>query len=344
MEQLLTISNIQEWKSTVSVEIKETIPGSWSEKVELSKAMRCYAAENNKRLVDVSESEVKESELGVQGYAALFAKTPAAQPKAGGDGSNAGGNKGGKKKRGLEEEPRIDVPPPVENPPNPNPNPNKRPKGGNSSVAGKKEKEVKELLAQEQASDNTMSMITIEMKKSDADAWAWAPGFVKSYKDCRVQVLQLYADNPFFQSMKVAVLSPKELAKVKKDYKDQYLSKLCDFVSVLGPRISAMAEASVQIQQMANAKKHASESIKSSPAPKGKSKAQKSPEPLCLHEKHRLRLIASPCLIFDRSLPGILPQAAVKRIRVAEFYLGPGAATSALPISLCVPAFMHMQT
>ena len=277
VEQLLTTSNIQEWKSTVSVEIKETIPGSWSEKVELSKAMRCYAVENNKRLVDVSESEVQESELGVQGYAALFARTPAAQPKAGGDGSNAGGNKGGKKKRGLEEEPRIDVvPPPGENPPNPNPNPNKRPKGGNSSVAGKKEKEVKELLAQEQASDNTMSMITIEMKKSDADAWAWATGFVKSYKDCRVQVLQLYADNPFFQSMKVAVLSPKELAKVKKDYKDQYLSKLCDFVSVLGPRISAMAEASVQIQQMANAKKHASESIKSSPAPKGKSKAKKA--------------------------------------------------------------------
>ena len=275
VEQLLTTSNIQEWKSTVSVEVKETVPGSWSEKVELSKAVRCYAAENNLRLVDVRESDVKESELGVQGYAALFEKTPAAQPKPGGDGSNAGGNKGGKGKRALDEESKIDGAPPTPGAVDP-PQPNKRPKGGDSSVATKKEKEVKELLAQEQASDNTMSMITIEMGKGEADGWAWAAGFVKNYKDCRVQVLQLYADNPFFQSMKVAVLSPKELAKVKKDYKDQYLSKLCDFVSVLGPRISAMAEASVQIQQMANAKKNASESMKASPAPKGKSKAKQA--------------------------------------------------------------------
>lgn len=277
VEQLLTTSSIQEWKSTVTVEVSEPVPGSWSEKVELSKAMRCYAAENNLRLVDVSESDVRRSELGVQGYAALFAKTPAAQPKAGGDGSNAGGIKGGKGKRPLEDEPKPNTDATTPPPPPGNDNAPKRAKGGNASVASKKEKEVKELLAQEQASDNAMSMITIEMGKSDAASWAWASGFVKSYKDCRVQVLQLYADNPFFQSMKVAVLSAKELQKVKKDYKDQYLSKLCDFVSVLGPRISAMAEASVQIQQMANAKKHASESMnKASPAPKAKSRAKKS--------------------------------------------------------------------
>ncbi|CAE7885368.1 unnamed protein product, partial [Symbiodinium sp. KB8] len=186
VEQLLTTSNIQEWKSTVSVEVKETVPGSWSEKVELSKAVRCYAAENNLRLVDVRESDVKESELGVQGYAALFEKTPAAQPKPGGDGSNAGGNKGGKGKRALDEESKIDGAPPTPGAVDP-PQPNKRPKGGDSSVATKKEKEVKELLAQEQASDNTMSMITIEMGKGEADGWAWAAGFVKNYKDCRVQ-------------------------------------------------------------------------------------------------------------------------------------------------------------
>ncbi|CAE7256188.1 unnamed protein product [Symbiodinium sp. CCMP2592] len=266
VEQLLTTSNIQEWKSTVTVEVKEPVKGSWSEKVQLSKAMRCYAAENGKRLVDVTETEVRTSELGLQGYAALFEKTPGAQPKPGGDGSNAGGCKGGKK-RGLEQEPKpIDTdlptpPPTTENPPNPN----KRAKaGGSGSVTTKKEKEVKELLAQEQASDNAMSMITIEMGKSDPAAWQWAAGFVKSYKECRVGVLELYAENPFFQSMKVAVLSAKELQKVKKEYKDQYLPKLCDFVSMLGPKISAMAEASVQIQQMASAKKNASESVKAS--------------------------------------------------------------------------------
>ena len=152
----------------------------------------------------------------------------------------------------------------------------KKPRGGNGNLAGKKEKEVKELLAQEQSSDNAMSSITIEMSKGDSASWAWASGFVKSYKDCRVQVLQLYADNPFFQSMKVAVLSAKELQRVKKEYKDQYLPKLCDFVSTMGPKISAMAEASVQLQQMAHAKKNASESLKSSPAPKAKSKSKKN--------------------------------------------------------------------
>ncbi|CAE7679618.1 unnamed protein product [Symbiodinium sp. CCMP2592] len=225
--QMCCRDDLKEWTSTVTVEVSEPVKGSWSEKVQLSKAMRCYAAENGKRLVDVTETEVRNSELGVQGWAALFEKTPGAQPKPGGDGSNAGGGKGGKK-RGLEPKPiDTDLPP-------------------------------------EQASDNAMSTITIELGKSDPAARQWASGFVKSYKECRVGVLELYAENPFFQSMKVAVLSAKELQKVKKEYKDQYLPKLCDFVSMLGPKISAMAEASVQIQQMACAKKNASESVKAS--------------------------------------------------------------------------------
>ena len=246
MEHLISTSNLQEWRSTGSLECTETIPGSWAEKVEVSKAIRCFAVETGARLVDVSEDDVRNSELGVQGYAALFEKTPAALPKPGGDGSAA---KGGKK-RNTPEESGVAGGPGGEEPP--------AEEGNGGNLAGKKEKEVKELLAQEQSSDNTMSMITIEMGKGDAASWAWASGFVKNYKDCRMQVLQAYADNPFFQAMKVAVLSAKELQKVKKDYKDQYLSKLCDFVSMLGPKILAMAEASSQISLMSVAKANAS--------------------------------------------------------------------------------------
>ncbi|CAE7244291.1 unnamed protein product [Symbiodinium sp. CCMP2592] len=278
VEHLISTSNHQEWRSTVSVECTETIPGSWAEKVEISKAIRCFAVENNARLVDVKEDDVRNSELGVAGYAALFDKTPAAAPKAGGDGSNARGGKGkrttpvedagagladGEPAAGTNggEEPKA-----------------KKARNGANVLSSKKEKEVKELLAQEQSSDNTMSVLTVQMGKGDASSWAWASGFVKNYKDCRMQVLQLYADNPFFQSMKVAVLSSKELQKVKKDYKDLYVPKLCDFVSMLGPKILAMAEASAQIQLMAEAKQNASESAKATPGPKSKAKSNKGPK------------------------------------------------------------------
>lgn len=270
MEHLISTSNLQEWRSTVSVECTETIPGSWAEKVEISKAMRCYAVETGARLVDVSEDDVRNSELGVAGYAALFEKTPAALPKAGGDGSAA---KGGKKRNTPEESGVVGGPggeePPAEEAGN---NKSKKSRSSGGNLAGKKEKEVKELLAQEQSSDNTMSTITIQMGKGDATSWAWASGFVKNYKDCRMQVLQAYADNPFFQAMKVAVLSAKELQKVKKDYKDQYLPKLCDFVSMLGPKILAMAEASSQISLMSAAKANAS--LAGQPAKSAKAKGQ----------------------------------------------------------------------
>ncbi|CAE7220890.1 unnamed protein product, partial [Symbiodinium sp. KB8] len=258
VEHLISTSNIEEWTSSVSVECTETIPDSWAEKVEISKAMRCFAAEHGKRLVDVTEEEVRQSDLGVAGYAAKFETVPAAQPRPGGDGSAAGKGNNALKRPATEESiPDGEKPPPTEGGTE-----KKKPRGGNGNLAGKKEKEVKELLAQEQSSDNAMSSITIDMSKGDSASWAWASGFVKSYKDCRVQVLQLYADNPFFQSMKVAVLSAKELQRVKKEYKDQYLPKLCDFVSTMGPKISAMAEASAQIQLMAAAKQNASESSK----------------------------------------------------------------------------------
>ena len=128
----------------------------------MSKAIRCFAVETGARLVDVSEDDVRNSELGVAGYAALFEKTPAAPsremtealPKAARRGTRrrspvlvvglgARSLQLSKKSRGIS--------------------------GGN--LAGKEEKEVKELLAQEQSSDNTMSMITIEMGKGDAASW-----------------------------------------------------------------------------------------------------------------------------------------------------------------------------
>ena len=95
VEHLISTSNIEEWKSSVSVECTETIPDSWSEKLEISKALRCFAAEHGKRLVDVSLQEVQESDLGVAGWAAKFETVPAAQPKAGGDGSAGGKANGG---------------------------------------------------------------------------------------------------------------------------------------------------------------------------------------------------------------------------------------------------------
>ena len=81
--------------------------------------------------------------------------------------------------------------------------------------------------------------------------------------------------------MKVAALSPKETAKLKKDLKDDYVGKLVEFIAKLGPRIASMAESSFQIRQMADAKRAASESLAKAktPAPKakrGKGKTKRS--------------------------------------------------------------------
>ena len=87
----------------MTVEVKETVPGSWSEKEELSKAIRCY----NLRLVDVCESDVKNSELGVQGYAALFATTPASPSQVGMEATLVGTRAASRVAR---EPPKADVP------------------------------------------------------------------------------------------------------------------------------------------------------------------------------------------------------------------------------------------
>ena len=92
---------------------------------------------------------------------------------------------------------------------------------------------------------------------SDPSSWSWAKELVSNYKQARTEVIKIYADNPFFQDMKVAALSAKELAKVKRDYKDSYLEKLVEFITTLGPRIESMAQSSYEIKKMADAKRSA---------------------------------------------------------------------------------------
>ena len=85
--------------------------------------------------------------------------------------------------------------------------------------------------------------------------------------------LKLYADQPFFNAAKVAALSHKQTQKLRKDYGEDYVAKLCEFCTALGPKIVLMAE-----EQMANAKRSAVETLQRQrsgiPAkPKAKSKA-----------------------------------------------------------------------
>ena len=88
-------------------------------------------------------------------------------------------------------------------------------------------------------------------------------------------MVTLYAENPFFQAMKVAALSAKEMAALKKQYKEEYVSKLVEFVTLLGPKIQAMAQASHQIQLMATAKRGAMEASTQKAGPKSKARAGK---------------------------------------------------------------------
>eukprot|EP00439_Symbiodinium_sp_Y106_P018851 s3705_g2.t1 len=64
------------------------------------------------------------------------------------------------------------------------------------------------------------------------------------------------------------------IGRVKKEHGDGYVGKLVEFVTVLGPPISKMAEAAFQIEQMANAKLQAADALKSAGKPKAKAKGK----------------------------------------------------------------------
>ena len=250
--------------------------------MELAKAIRCYALEKGAKLSNVTEDMLEASDLGVKGWAKLYESRPAAAPKPGNDGTTV---------KPPEKRPRESTEKPTpagQQNPSSKPAPStpapssdgggetKRPRNTKDNTVGKKEKEVKELLAQEQSSDNMMSHVAAEMNK-DPGAWSWAKDLVASYKGCRTKVVQLYAESEFYQAMKVAALSSKELAKVKKDFKSDYLSKLVEFITVLGPRISDMQQTSLEIYQMSAAKKKAVETLeeqKRGPVPKARGKAR----------------------------------------------------------------------
>ena len=257
---------MQEWKAKVTIEATDVLPNSWAAKIEACKAMRAYSVQENVRLQDVTEDMVKATQLGLKGYASLYSTLPAAAPKKGGDGTNnhpaPPAPPGNKRRRGEPDAADDSVPA----------EPEKKARGKKDNTGAKKEKEVKEFLAMEQAADNVMSKLATAMGK-DPSWYAWATEAVTKYKAHRTTLLRGYCDEAFFQAVKVAALSPKETAKLKKEYQDEYVGKLVQFVTTMGPLIQQMAETAFQIEHMASAKRSAAESLKSQwQAPKAKAK------------------------------------------------------------------------
>ncbi|CAE7826908.1 unnamed protein product [Symbiodinium necroappetens] len=260
VETLISSCNLQEWTNTVTVETTDTVSGSMAAKVTACKAMRAYAVHHNKQLQEVTEEAVASSSLGLKGWAELYDGMPQEAhksfPKS--DGSNnqpfeATGNtavqKAKRAKVAVDPAGAGDaVPPSTED----------DKAGGKTKVkkdqtASKKEKEIKEFLAMEQSSDVTMSRVMGEIGRNAA-GWSWATDLIGTYKQHRTQVLKLYCDNTEFQSLKIAALSPKESQKLKKEFGDSYVSKLVEFVTVLGPAIEQMSRCALQVQEMATAK------------------------------------------------------------------------------------------
>ena len=288
VEQLVRTSSEAAWINTVTVQSTETVPGSWASKLEYSKAARAYAAENNVGVNAVTPELLAKHPLGVRGWSESFEGNPRAQPRPGGDGSNCKAPAAKKASDVQNKEPpaaqssmpgakrdnfeAFYMPDGSNKDSGDEPKPKKHKKGENST--GKKEREVKELLAAEQQSDNTMTIISADMLR-DPTWWQWAKDAVSTYKDHRKEVLKLYADNPFFSSAKVAALSPKQTQRLRRDHKDDYLARLCEFCSNLGPKITLMAEASFQIEQMAAAKRSAADTLqKQRSGVQGKPKAK----------------------------------------------------------------------
>ena len=275
VELLITSSDISQWKNTVTITTTDSVEGSWGQKVEVAKAIRAFAASKRKKVAEVSEAMVAKTQLGIKGWAELYATCPDAAPKPGGDGTNAPAPpppKSNKRKHDGDAGDQV----PVEG------LANKQAKNSKERVGPKKEREVKELLAQEQSADNAMAWVASEMKRDPA-WWSWARESVQSYKDRRTEVLQMYCDSAVFQNLKVAALSPAETSKLRKSLGDDYVPKLVEFCTSLGPRIQEMAESAFQVESMAKAKKGAKDILerqrsgqnpKAKPKGKGKAKAK----------------------------------------------------------------------
>ena len=80
---------MQEWRNTVTLEVRQSVPGSWEEKLEISKAIRTYASERGMKVSDVTEEMVSRTEMGISGWAKMYDVTPGAAPRPGGDGTGA---------------------------------------------------------------------------------------------------------------------------------------------------------------------------------------------------------------------------------------------------------------
>ena len=284
METLICSTNEQQWTNTVTIEATEAVPNSLAEKVIVCKAMRAYAHSMKRPLGSVTEQEVAETKLGIKGYAELYATVAEhiGTPKM--DGSNnppfpSTGNSAvteGKTKKNKRAKQQEDDQQPAGDDDKENSNPDPTPKKPRKDQTGpRKEKEVKELLAMEQSSDVSMGRIMSEFGKNPAD-WSWAKELIADYKTYRTEVLRLYADVAGFQSLKVAALSPKESAKVKKEWGEGYVGKLVEFVTVAGPQIQKMAEAAFGIEKMAAAKNQAADFLSAKPKAKAKGKSKAS--------------------------------------------------------------------
>ena len=281
----------------MTVECQEAAPDSWTAQVEVCKALRAYACEKGMKLADVTEAEVRATSLGLAGWAKLYDSRPAAWPKPGCDGSSKGSNKRkaetqlGPDTSGAS--PNNQVSPKKEGEaPGGDGEGSKRTTGKKDNTASKKERELKELLAAEQSSDNCMAGIATCMAQ-DPGAWQWATQLVATYKQQRGAVVQDYANNTAFQQFKVAALSPKETQKVKKQLGEDYVGKLVEFITTLGPKIQAMAETSFQIQLMATAKRNATDSLRAVPKPKAKGKSNKGKNAKCKRGSSTASLPAS---------------------------------------------------
>ena len=258
--------------------------------MQFSKAARAYSSETGTPIGNVDESMLEATDLGVAGWAHKFeALGDMVKSKPGSDGCNKPISKRAAQKRAVE--PQQQAAAGHEGSPGAQAtgegngegpaNPKKAKTKGGENLTNKKEKEMKELLAQEQASDIEMTKIAMDMSKRP-QWWSWATEVVADYKRHRSNVLQLYSDHPFFVACKVAALSPRETAKLRKEHKDNYLPQLCDFCTTLGP---PMTEACFQLKEMAAAKHGATEALQTSkdsgkpkakPKAKGKGKAKKN--------------------------------------------------------------------
>ena len=189
VKEFRTTSCLKTMRDTVRLHSSECMKGTWTEQVEIARAMRAYAKEQNVRLDTVTPKDVNKTDSGVKGYAHMWLDVYAQEAR---DDVEA-------KKRKAKAKAKAK---------------------GKAAAANNQsqvmEKQAKDMCSKLSSTQSKMARY-VQNVKVDPARWKWAESFLKAYDSQNLLLMNIEKDNAFVGKLKAAIHIPLELKALKKD-------------------------------------------------------------------------------------------------------------------------------